>query len=112
MGDKAVTATLNDSAAARDLVALLPVSIRMRDHLNREKTGRIPGPLSDRTPGSATYNASDLGYWRPGGNFVIFYRHDGLKIPPPGIVLLGKIDSSVETFDTPGTVEVIVELLK
>jgi hypothetical protein len=112
MGDKAVTATLNDSAAARDLIAMLPVSIRMRDHMSREKTGRIPGPLSDRTPGSRTYSASDLGYWRPGGNFVIFYRHDGLTIPPPGIVLLGRIDSSVDTFDVPGAIEVIVELIQ
>ena len=43
MGDQTVTATLNNSEAARDLVAMLPLSIHMRDHLRREKTGRIPG---------------------------------------------------------------------
>jgi hypothetical protein len=37
MGDQTVTATLNSSEAARDLVAMLPLSIRMRDHLRREK---------------------------------------------------------------------------
>ena len=39
MGDQTVTATLNDSEAALDLLAMLPLSIRMRDHLGREKTG-------------------------------------------------------------------------
>ena len=112
MGDQSVTATLNDSEAARDLVAMLPVSIQMRDHLRREKTGRIPKPLSERTQGSPTYEKGDLGYWRPGGNFVIFYRHDGLTIPSPGIVLLGKLDAGAEVFDLPGSVNVTVELIK
>jgi hypothetical protein len=112
MGDQSVTATLNNSEAARDLVAILPVSIQMRDHLRREKTGRIPKPLSERTQGSPTYEKGDLGYWRPGGNFVIFYRHDGLTIPSPGIVLLGKLDAGAEVFDLPGSVNVTVELIK
>jgi hypothetical protein len=86
--------------------------IRMRDHLRREKTGPIPGLLSERTEGSPTYQSGDLGYWRPGGNFVIFYRHDGLTIPSPGIVLLGRVNSGAETFDVPGPVEVTVELIR
>jgi hypothetical protein len=101
MRDKAVTVVLSKSEAARDFIAMLPVSIRVRDHLGREKTGRIP------TPGNPAHNAGDLGYWRPGGNFVIFYRRHGLPIPPPRIVLLGKVDSPVQIFDTPGPVEVI-----
>jgi hypothetical protein len=112
MGDQTVTATLNNSEAARDLAAMLPVSIQMRDHLGREKTGRIPKPLSERTRGSPTYEKGDLGYWRPGGNFVIFYRHDALTIPAPGIVLLGKIDAGAEVFDIPSSVNVKVELIK
>jgi hypothetical protein len=111
MGNQTVTATLNNSEAARDLVAMLPLSIHMRDHLRREKTGRIPGTLSAHTEGSRTYESGDLGYWRPGGDFVIFYRHDGLTIPSPGIVLLGKVDSGADIFDVPGTVDVSVELI-
>lgn len=109
LGDHTATATLNGSEAARDLVAMLPVSIRMRDHLRREKTGPLPGPLADRTAGSPTYQSGDLGYWRPGGNLVIFYRHDGLTIPSPGIVLLGRLDAGSEIFDVPGPVDVMVE---
>jgi hypothetical protein len=112
MGDQTVTATLNNSEAARDLVSMLPLSIQMRDHLRREKTGPVPTPLSARAQGSPTYEKGDLGYWRPGGNFVIFYRHDGLTIPSPGIVLLGKIDAGAEVFDIPGSANVTVELIK
>jgi hypothetical protein len=112
LGEQTATATLNGSEAARDLAAMLPLSIRMRDHMGREKTGPVPHPLSERTVTSPNYRAGDLGYWRPGGNFVIFYRHDGLTIPAPGIVLLGRVDSRAELFDVPGPVEVTVELIK
>jgi hypothetical protein len=109
MADRAITARLNDSEAARDFVSMLPLTIQMDDHLRREKTGIIPRPLSERTPGSRTYEFGDLGYWRPRNTFVIFYRQDGLTIPGPGIVLLGKVDAGVEIFDVPGTVQVAVE---
>lgn len=106
--DKVVYATLNDSEAARDLAAMLPLSIDMDDHLRREKTGVIPKPLSERTPGSRTYERGDLGYWRPRNTFVIFCCQDGLDIPGPGIVILGKVDARVEIFDVPGSVKVHV----
>jgi hypothetical protein len=109
MADRAITARLNDSDAARDFASMLPLTIQMDDHLRREKTGIIPRPLSERTPGSRTYELGDLGYWRPRNTFVIFYRQDGLTIPGPGIVLLGKVDAGVEIFDVPGTVQVAVE---
>jgi hypothetical protein len=109
LGERTAMATLNDSAAARDFAAMLPLSIRMRDHMEREKTGPVPGPLSERTAATPNYQSGDLGYWRPGGNFVIFYRHDGLAIPAPGIVILGRLNSGAEIFNTPGTVDVTVE---
>jgi hypothetical protein len=101
-GDHAITARLNDSEAARDFASMLPLTNQMDDHLRREKTGIIPRPLSERTPGNRTYELGDLEYWRPRNTFVIFYRQDGLTIPGPGIVLLGKVDSGVEIFDLPG----------
>lgn len=106
-----VTATLNDSAAARDLWRMLPLTLRMDDHLRREKTGVLPGRLSGESGGSPTYALADLGYWPPRGSFVIFYRQDGMRIPSPGIVILGRIDAGVEIFDRPGPVEVTVERL-
>lgn len=110
MGHQTVPATLNDSDAARDLLAMMPLTLDMDDHLQREKTGILPAPLSTETPGSPTYAHADLGYWRPRNSFVIFYRQDGLGIPAPGIVLLGKVDAGVEIFDRPGKVRVTLHL--
>jgi hypothetical protein len=62
MADRAITARLNDSEAARDLASPLPLTIQVDDHLRREKTGIIPRPLSERTPGSRTYELGDLSY--------------------------------------------------
>jgi hypothetical protein len=64
------TARLNNSEAARDFGSMLPLAIEMDDHLRREKTGVIPGALSERTAGSRTYELGDLGYWRPRNTFV------------------------------------------
>lgn len=109
---KVVAATLNDTDAARDFAAMLPLTIQMDDHLRREKTGVIPKPLSARTAGSRSYEKADLGYWRPRNSFVVFYRQDGLEIPSPGIVVLGRLDSGAEAFDVPGAIEVRVEIAR
>ena len=37
---------------------------------------------------------------------AIYYRHDGEKIPNPGIIVIGKLDPGVEAFHVPGSVEV------
>ena len=43
-GDQRFTATLSDSAAGRDLIAQLPLTIEMADHGSVEKTGPLPSP--------------------------------------------------------------------
>lgn len=111
MGDETVTATLIDSEATRDFVAMLPLSVRVNDHMRREKTGDLPGPLSENTERVRTYKIGDVAYWPPTEHFVIYYEHDGLSLPSPGIVVLGKIASGVEMFDVPGSVDVTVELI-
>ena len=67
-------ATLSDSAAARDLVAQLPVTIDMVDHGAVEKTGALPSPLSlDGQPEGAEPGVGDVGYYAPGNDVVFYY---------------------------------------
>lgn len=101
-----VTAELADSAAARELSAMLPLTIEMRDHLRQEKTGRLPSALPD-VARQRDFSAGTLGLWS-GGDFVIYYR-DG-RVPSPGIVILGEVTGDVSIFDRPG--EVVVELTR
>jgi hypothetical protein len=112
MGDQMVTATLNDSAATRDFIAMLPLSLHMSDWLRREKVAPLSAQLSEQSQGVPTYAAGDLGYWRPSNNFVIYYRQDGSSLPPPGIVPLGKIDSGFDVFNVPREIDVTLELVK
>lgn len=46
IGDQTFGATLQDSPAARDLLAQLPVTVEMVDHGGVERTGPLSGPLS------------------------------------------------------------------
>ena len=109
--DAVLRATLLDSEAARDFASLLPLSLPMNDLFRREKYGELPRAISEGGKRTHTYEVGDIAYWRPGPDVAIYYRHDGQRIPEPGIVVLGRIDSGVEALDRPGSVNVTIELL-
>jgi hypothetical protein len=89
IGDQRLEATLTDSAAARDLVAQLPVTIAMIDHGGVEKTGPLPAPLSLKgQPEGADPDVGDLGYYAPGNDLVLYYGDQSYF---PGIVILGRL---------------------
>jgi hypothetical protein len=112
VGPKVATATLIDSGAARDFVSLLPLTLTMSDLFKREKFGHLPRALSEDGKGARTYQVGDVVYWPPGPDVAVFYRHDGRKIPAPGITVLAKIDSGVEAFSAPGPLRVTLERLE
>ena len=90
IGDERFHATLSDSAATRDLVAQLPVTIDMVDHGQVEKTGPLPSPLSlAGQPDGADPDVGDIGYYAPGDDLVLYY---GDQFFFPGIVILGRLD--------------------
>jgi hypothetical protein len=90
IGDQRFTATLDDSPAADDLLAQLPVTIDMVDHGGVEKTGPLPGPLSlDGQADGADPDVGDLGYYAPGNDLVLYYGDQSYF---PGIVVLGSLD--------------------
>jgi hypothetical protein len=93
---RTVVGTLNDSAASRDLVAQLPLTLNMSDHGSVEKTGPLPSELStEGLPSSADPNPGDIGYYSPGNDFVLYYGDQGEY---PGIVILGAMDENgIET---------------
>ncbi len=109
---KVVTATLTDSGTTRDFVSLLPLTLTMNDLFKREKFGHQPRALSVQGEGARTYEVADVVYWPPGPDVAVFYRHDGQKIPAPGITVLGRVDSGVEAFSAPGPLRVTIERLE
>jgi hypothetical protein len=90
IGDQRFTATLDDSAAADDLLGQLPLTVHMTDHGGVEKTGPLPSPLSlDGQPEGADPDVGDLGYYTPGNDLVLYYGDQSYF---PGIVVLGRLD--------------------
>jgi hypothetical protein len=108
--DKVMTATLSDSKTTRDFVSLLPLTLTMNDLFRREKFAHLPRAISEEGKRAHTYEVGQVVYWSPGPDVAIFYRHDGEKIPNPGIIVIGKIDSGVAALDVAGSVKVTIEL--
>lgn len=100
-----VTAELADNDAAKALAKMLPLTIEMDDHLRQEKTGNLPSSLP-AAPRQREFSTGTLGLWSS-GDFVIYYRNG--QVPPPGIVILGKVDGDVSIFDRPGAIAVKIE---
>nr|WP_300052257.1 cyclophilin-like fold protein [uncultured Nocardioides sp.] len=108
LGDHRFAATLDDSAAADDLLAQLPVTVHMTDHGGVEKTGPLPSPLSlDGQPDGADPDVGDLGYYAPGNDLVLYHGDQSYF---PGIVVLGRLErgaaEQIARMDGPVTVTV------
>jgi hypothetical protein len=101
-GSRQATATLEDNAAARDLVSMLPVTVPMRDLLGREKPGLLPRPLTGDVDPVFTYRVGQLAYWPPDNNIFVVYAGDGLPVPRPGLVPLGTVDSGLDVIGGAG----------
>jgi hypothetical protein len=110
--DKIITATLIDSKTTRDFISLLPLTLTMNDLFRREKYANLPRAISTEGERAYTFEVGDIAYWSPGPDVAIYYRHDDQRIPEPGIIVIGRVDSGVETFNVTGSVKVTVELVK
>lgn len=107
-----VTATLIDSKTTRDFISLLPLTLTMNDLFHREKFAHLPKPISTEGVRAHTFDVGEIAYWSSGPDVAIYYRQDGEKIPEPGIIVIGKVDSGVETLSINGSVRVTIELIK
>jgi hypothetical protein len=94
--DGQATATLDDTPAAREFAAMLPLRLTLHSAMGQAKTGRLPNPIdvsdADRVvdPDVAT-----IYYWPPSGDIAIYYDNLGQTVPPPGMVRLGFVDSGL-----------------
>lgn len=91
---RALTGKLNESSAARDFAAMLPLTIELSDFHGTEKIADLPGRLrAEGSPDAAAAKAGDIAYYAPWGNFALFYR----DLPrSAGLVILGHIDGTLD----------------
>ena len=105
-----ITATLVDSATSRDFVSLLPLTLTLKDYAATEKISDLPRRLStEGAPPGSDPSVGDITYYAPWGNLALFYKDFGYS---SGLIILGKIDSSVEALRGPGPLRVTIELVE
>jgi hypothetical protein len=110
IGGKECTATMTDSAAARDFVSLFPLTLTLEDYNRTEKISNLPQKLSTAgAPPSYDPSVGDICLYAPWGNLCIFYRDFSSS---GGLVLLGKIDGGVDAFNVSGSLTAKFEALK
>ena len=106
-GKELATATLKDNATARDLVALLPITLTLEDYASTEKISYLPRTLSTAgAPAGSDPSAGDIAYYAPWGNLAIFHKDFRYS---KGLVLLGRIDSGIEALKASGSLKVKIE---
>lgn len=96
-------ARLANNDAARALARMLPLRIKMRDHLRQEKTGKLPSRLPDGER-QTDFSVGTLGLWED-RDFVIYYGEG--RVPAPGIVILGQDSGDLSQFDNPRGITVV-----
>lgn len=108
----ALSATLEDTAVARDFAALLPLDLSLDDYAATEKIAYLPRNLTTAgaPPGTAAA-AGDICYYAPWGNLALFYRESGHA---KGLVRLGRLDDrdGVDALRRPGSLRATIEMVQ
>ncbi len=93
-GDTVLTATMYDNATSRDFVALMPLTLNLKDYASTEKVSDLPKRLSTQgAPSGTDAAAGDITLYSPWGNLAIFYKSFGYA---SGLVTMGKVDGGLE----------------
>jgi hypothetical protein len=93
--DKEVVVGLFDTAAGRELLAQLPLTLRFSDFSHQEKIAYPPKKLTTRNTPTAEQLTGDFTYYAPWGNLAIFYQGNGYGTQ---LYVLGQIESGKEAF--------------
>ena len=110
VGATALTATLEDNAAAADFALQLPLTTTLEDYASTEKIAYLPGKLTTAgAPPGMSPSVADIAYYAPWGNLAVFHRD---ARHADGLVKLGRIDSGIEAFQVRGPLRVTIERME
>ena len=105
-----VTATLDDHATSRDFISLLPLALTLEDYNGTEKISTFAEEVVNKGR-RCWYQSDDRRHHLllAMGNLAIFYKDFGYS---SGLVKPGRIDSTPDTFDRPGTLRVTIQRME
>jgi hypothetical protein len=108
IGDKVMSAILNDNATTRDFISLLPLTLTLADYSRTEKISDLPKKLSTKdAPAGYKPSVGDITLYAPWGNLAIFYKDFSYS---NGLISLGKITSGIEALNVSGPLKAKFEL--
>ncbi len=94
VGDEVLSATLDDTPAARDFASMLPLELTLSDYHGTEKVADLGCKLDDTgAPRSYEPKAGDITQYRPWGNLAIFYKPFQFSA---GLLRLGAFDDPID----------------
>ena len=108
VGDRTVTATREDNAAARDFLSRLPLEVTLSDYSNAEKIF-YPSPAltTSKVARGCTPAPGDITIYVPWGNVAIFYKNGSRS---NDLIRIGRIDGNgIEALSIPGSLSVRFE---
>lgn len=91
-----VVITLNDSRAAADLVAMLPLEMTLIERNSFAKGMTLPERFSSVEATTREYEIGDFGYWNAGPDLAIFYD-DIYEQTIVEVIPLGHAETGAET---------------
>lgn len=107
IADTRLTATLENTQAARDFVTLLPLDLTLADYNGAEKIADLPAKLSHKdAPEGYPPKVGDITYFAPWGNLAFFYHDFGFS---RGLIRLGQIHGSVDALMGDSDIKVRIE---
>lgn len=102
-----VVAILEDNAATRDFLALLPLKVKLEDYAATEKIAYLPSKLSTLgAPSAINPEAGDVTYYAPWGNLALFHKDFRRS---PGLVKLGRIVAGFDALKVAGPSDITIE---
>ena len=109
VGDRVLTATLEDNATARAIAEQLPMTLPMMDLYGREMCYRFENPFPANEARVSGFQVGDIIYWRPRHSFVIMYHQDGEQFEMQKVGHINAEAAEIEALFGHGDVNVTYE---
>lgn len=109
IGDRVITATMEDNVTTRDFLSRLPLDVTLNDYAGAEKIF-YPNPalVTDGAPRGNASSRGDIDLYVPWGNIAFFYGGDGGY--SNSMIHLGRIDGNgAGALDVSGNISVRIE---
>lgn len=109
IGDRTLTATMEDNAAARDLISRLPLEVTLNDYNNATEKIFYPDPALtlDGVPRGCVPVPGDITIYAPWGNVAIFCKSWSNS---NDLIKIGHIDGNgIEMLSVAGDIQIKLE---